>query len=127
MRSIVLVWTTPTRSSPLTTTATRWRRLDRRSVSPADGCTSSFAGAMSNGGVMASLQARHSRRCAIGKPWTPADKTDGCTCPRGPLFHVVVREGGAKSQTAVGRNRRDAERALTKIQGEADEGTYRPL
>jgi phosphotransacetylase len=49
-----------------------------------------------------------------------------CTCARGPLFHVVVRDDGKKSQTAVGRNRREAERALTKIQNEVDEGSYRP-
>jgi hypothetical protein len=75
---------------------------------------------------MASLQARHSRRCALGKPWTPLERTDGCTCPRGPLFHVVVRDGRKASKTAVGRNRRDAERALRKIDVQVDEGVYRP-
>jgi integrase len=74
---------------------------------------------------MASLQARHSRSCSL-HPWTPVSRLEGCTCKRGPLFHVVVREDGKKSQTAVGRNRREAERALTKIQGEVDEGVYRP-
>jgi len=74
---------------------------------------------------LASLQARHGRACSL-YPWTPLSRLEGCTCARGPLFHVVVREGGKKSQTAVGRNRREAERALTKIQGQVDEGMYRP-
>jgi integrase len=75
---------------------------------------------------MASLQARHSRGCRLGKPWTPADKTDGCTCPRGPLFHVVVREGRSAHKTPAGRNRRQAERALAKLQVDVDEGVFQP-
>src|SRR5581483_5648149 len=75
---------------------------------------------------MASLQARHSRQCRLGKPWTPATAVDGCSCPRGPLFHVVVRDGAKAHKTPVGRNRRDAERALTKIQAQADEGLFEP-
>jgi integrase len=75
---------------------------------------------------MASLQARHSRTCALGKPWTPLSKTDGCTCPRGPLFHIVVREGARIHRTAVGRNRREAERALAKVNVQVDEGEFRP-
>jgi integrase len=75
---------------------------------------------------MASLQARHSRSCAIGKPWTPVGRTDGCTCPRGPLFHVVVRDGSKAYRTRVGRNRRDAERALAKVNVQVDEGDWRP-
>ena len=75
---------------------------------------------------MASLQARHSRACALGKPWTPAASTTGCTCPRGPLFHVVVRDGTKADRTAVGRNLRDAERALRKLSVDVDEGRYVP-
>ncbi len=75
---------------------------------------------------MASLQVRHSRACALGKPWTPVGPVDGCTCPRGPLFHVVVREGRKAHKTPVGRNRREAERALRKIDVQVDEGVYRP-
>lgn len=74
--------------------------------------------------AMASLQARHSRSCAIGKPWTPASQTDCCTCKGGPLFHVVVRDGRKAHKTAVGRNRREAERALTKIQAAVDDGAF---
>jgi hypothetical protein len=75
---------------------------------------------------MASLQARHSRTCALGKPWTPAATTEGCTCPRGPLFHVVVRDGRKADRTAVGRNLRRAERALRKIGTQVDDGSYQP-
>jgi integrase len=76
---------------------------------------------------MASLQARHSRSCALGKPWTPVDKVDGCTCPRGPLYHVVVREGASAHKTAVGRNRRQAERELAKVTVQVDDGGFEPL
>jgi integrase len=75
---------------------------------------------------MASLQARHTRRCALGKPWTPADRVDGCTCPRGPLFHVVIRDGRKAHKEPVGRNRREAERALAKRSVQVDDGSYRP-
>ena len=73
---------------------------------------------------MASLQARHARGCALGKPWTPAANVDGCTCPRGPLFHVVVRDGSKAHKKPVGRNRRDADRALAKLSVDVDEGRY---
>ena len=75
---------------------------------------------------MASLQCRHSRSCALGKPWTSAAATDGCTCKHGPLFHVVVRDGNKAHRTAVGRNLRQAERALRKIGTEVDDGSYQP-
>lgn len=68
---------------------------------------------------MASLQARHSGICPL-KPWKPAAILDGCECPRGPLFHVVVRDGAAAHKTPVGRNKREAERALTRIQAKVD-------
>jgi integrase len=73
---------------------------------------------------MASLQARHSRKCVLGKPWTPLAQTDGCTCRGGPLYHVVVRDGRKAHKTAVGRNRREAERALAKIQVTVDDGAF---
>src|SRR5436189_55028 len=41
---------------------------------------------------MASLQARHSRSCALGRPWTTfaeATKSQGCTCA--PLYHTRLR------------------------------------
>jgi integrase len=71
---------------------------------------------------MASLQARHSRTCASGRPWTPLAALDGCDC--GPTFYVVVREGAKVNRERVGKNPRDATRALTKIQSEEDEGQF---
>lgn len=76
---------------------------------------------------MASLQARHTRACALGKPWTPyAAATAGCTCPGGPTYYVVVREGRKLHRERTGKNRRQAERALTRIQARVDEGDYVP-
>jgi integrase len=77
---------------------------------------------------MASVQARHARGCAIGRPWTPfAHALDGCTCPGGPNYFVAIREGRKLHRERVGKNRRQAERALTKVQGQVDEGEFRPL
>ncbi|MGH3041990.1 MAG: tyrosine-type recombinase/integrase [Gaiellaceae bacterium] len=76
---------------------------------------------------MASLQARHTRACALGKPWTPyTDATEGCTCAGGPTYYVVVREGRKLHRERIGKNRRQAERALTRIQASVDEGAYQP-
>jgi integrase len=76
---------------------------------------------------MASLQARHSRTCALGKPWTPFERTsEGCSCPGGPTYYVVVREGRRVHRERAGKNRRQAERALTKIQAHVDDGDFRP-
>lgn len=76
---------------------------------------------------MASLQARHSRSCALGKPWTSFERaTAGCSCPGGPTYYVVVREGRKLHRDRAGKNRRQAQRALTKIQGRVDEGDFRP-
>jgi integrase len=76
---------------------------------------------------LASLQAKHSRACELGRPWTPfGTAPDGCTCPQGPLYYVVVREGAKASKVRVGRSRRDAERALRKIAVTVDEGAFRP-
>ena len=75
---------------------------------------------------MASLQARHSRTCKLGKPWTRSERaTEGCTCPGGPTYYVVVREGRKLHRERVGKNRKLAERALTKIQAQVDEGEFR--
>jgi integrase len=76
---------------------------------------------------MASLQARHTRACALGRPWTPFQQaTEGCTCPGGPTYYVVVREGRKLHRERAGRNRRQAERALTRVQARVDEGAYQP-
>jgi integrase len=75
---------------------------------------------------MASLQARHTRACALGKPWTPyAHATEGCTCPGGPTYYVAVREGRKLHRERVGKNRQLARRALSKIQVQVDEGEFR--
>ena len=76
---------------------------------------------------MASLQARHSRTCELGKAWTPFNgAAHGCTCPDGPTYYVVVREGGRVHRERAGKNRRQAQRALTKIQSTVDDGEFRP-
>jgi len=74
---------------------------------------------------MASLQARHTRACALGRPWTTfAEAGDGCTCA--PSYYVAVREGRKLHREGVGKNRKTAERALRKIATAEDEGSYRP-
>jgi integrase len=76
---------------------------------------------------VASLQAKHSRHCALARTWTPfRDAVPGCTCSQGPVYYVVVREGLKAHKQRVGRNRREAERALRKIAVSIDEGAYRP-
>jgi integrase len=76
---------------------------------------------------MASLQARHSRSCALAKPWTPFERAgEGCSCPGGPTYYVVIREGRKVHRERAGKNRRQAERSLTKIQARLDEGEFVP-
>jgi integrase len=77
---------------------------------------------------MASLQARHSRSCRLGRPWTTfadATKSRGCTCT--PLYHVVVRHDDKLIREPVGQNRKEAERALDARRGEVARRTYRVL
>jgi hypothetical protein len=77
---------------------------------------------------MASIQARHTRSCALGRPWTTFEEARrGCTCgAAGPTYYVVVREGRRLHRERVGRDRKQAERALRKIGTQVDEGEYRP-
>ena len=76
---------------------------------------------------MPSLQAKHSRRCGLGRIWTPFDRaTDGCTCPHGPAYYVVVREGEHAHREVVGRDRQQAELALLRLEDLVEEGEYRP-
>jgi integrase len=79
---------------------------------------------------MASLQARHSRTCAIARPWTTfADAQRGCTCPNGgPLYHIVTRVPGERAlvREPVGHNRKVAQKALNRVRVEQDEGKYQP-
>jgi integrase len=76
---------------------------------------------------MASLQARHRRACALGKPWTPfaAEKLAGCDCR--PTYYVVVRDGDKLLRDRVGPNRKAAARALTKVQASEDDGSFVPI
>jgi integrase len=74
---------------------------------------------------MPSLQARHSRACATGRPWTTFERAlDGCTCPAGPSYHVITRTAKRNLSEPVGKNRKQAERALAKVNVLVDEGTY---
>ncbi len=76
---------------------------------------------------MPSLQANHSRRCALGRAWTPFDQaTVGCTCPEGPFYYVVVRVGEHAQKEAVGRDREQAEIALHRLTAAFEDGSYRP-
>lgn len=74
---------------------------------------------------MASLQARHQRNCAIGRPWTTykdATRANGCTCT--PLYHVVLRHDGELIREPVGHNRKEAERALDARRGDVARREY---
>jgi len=73
---------------------------------------------------MASLQARHARDCQLGRDWTTAKDAEGCGCE--PSYYVVVREGAKLNRERVGKNRKQAERALAKRQVETDEGSWTP-
>jgi integrase-like protein len=77
------------------------------------------------GPKMASVQARHSRSCASGKPWTPIASLDDCDC--GPTFYVIVRDGKKLHRERVGKIRRTAERKLTAIQAAEDKGSYQAV
>ena len=77
--------------------------------------------------AVASIQARHPRACATGRPWTSfSEARRACTCTGGPTYYVVVREGRALHRERVGKDRQQAERALRKIGTQIDEGEYRP-
>ena len=78
---------------------------------------------------MASLQARHSRKCALSEgrrspAVTPFTIPDGCDCT--PAYFVDLLHEGKKVRQSVGRNRKQAERALNKVRVEHDEGSFEP-
>src|SRR5258705_13500475 len=76
---------------------------------------------------MASLQASHSPRCALRRSWTTFEQaTDGCTCPDGPLYYVVVRDGQHAHKEVVGRDRYQAELALHRLAEAIADGRFRP-
>lgn len=79
---------------------------------------------------MASLQARHSRRCALGRVWDKADEIrEGCTCQGGSKSGLTyyVRHynetGDRLLAINVGKVKKEAERALVRMQDAADSGT----
>lgn len=76
---------------------------------------------------MASIQARHTRTCALGRPWTTLEAAQvGCTCPKGPLYHVVLRHEGKLDREPVGHNVKVARRALRQTEVKVDEGAFEP-
>jgi integrase len=77
---------------------------------------------------MASLRARHERSCKLGSTEraVPAKGSiEGCDCQ--PVFYVAIREGRKIHRERIGRNRRDADRALAKLTVQEDAGEYRPV
>jgi integrase len=74
---------------------------------------------------MASLQAGHARSCERGKRWTTIGDLDGCTCR--PTYYIVVRDGSRNHMERIGKNRKNAERALRKTDVQIDEGSYEPI
>src|SRR6476659_3408770 len=76
---------------------------------------------------MPSLQAKHSQLCELGRSWTPFGQAqEGCTCPQGPIYYVVVREGEHAHKEVVGRDRQAAELALMRVEDSIEEGGYQP-
>lgn len=74
---------------------------------------------------MASVQARHSRSCALGDTFRAPEHGVGCTCQ--PTLYVFVRQAGRTHKHNVGRNAKAAERLRTKLQGKEDESSYEPI
>lgn len=75
---------------------------------------------------MASLQVRHQRGCALGKPWTTAapEAFEGCSCT--PTFNVVSRVDGNLVREKVGTDPEKAETRLARINFHVEEGDYKP-
>ena len=62
------------------------------------------------------LVAKHSRQCALGRPWTPFEHAvAGCTCADGPLYYAVVHDGERSHKEVVGRDRTVAEIAVGRV------------
>jgi integrase len=74
---------------------------------------------------MASVQARHSRSCALGDTFRAPEHGEGCTCQ--PTLYVFVRQAGKTHKHEVGRNAKAAERLRTRLQGKEDESSYGPI
>jgi len=79
---------------------------------------------------MASLQARHSKRCALDRAWTTfaaAAPGKGCTCRPGPAYYVVSSTDAGLVREPAGHNRKEAERRLRAIEVRIDENVYEPV
>src|SRR4051812_34216547 len=76
---------------------------------------------------MASIQARHHPRCAIGDGKWRFKKigTPGCTCPRGtgPVYYTHHRDPitDKTRYTIVGKDRETAQRARRDLENQLDE------
>jgi integrase len=73
---------------------------------------------------VASLQARHQRDCELERAWSTfadADNKRGCSCK--PTYYIV--HGGGRHPEKVGKNRKDAERALRIVDGQVAAGSFR--
>lgn len=73
---------------------------------------------------MASLQTRHQRTCALGRPWTPSATLDGCDCS--PTYYVASRVDGKLVREKVGTDRDQAEGKLAEVGVDLKRGDYRP-
>jgi integrase len=72
---------------------------------------------------VASLRARHQRTCKLGRAWTTfaeADNKHGCTCK--PSYEI--HHGGGRNRQPVGRNRKEAARALAIVDGQVAARTF---
>jgi hypothetical protein len=68
----------------------------------------------------------HSRSCALPGYTTFEKATEGCTCPRGPSY-FVVRRGAKTDKLPAGKNRKNVERALGRVEVELEDGANRAL
>jgi integrase len=78
---------------------------------------------------MASLQASHSRRCALSQgrksaAVTPFEFPPECDCT--PTYYIDLLLDGNKVRQPIGRNRKTAQRALNKVRAAHDDGSYEP-
>jgi integrase len=71
---------------------------------------------------MASLQVRHTRGCALGRPWTPVARMDGCDCEA--VYNVVTYVNGKPIREKVGTDRGQAEARLARVDIHIAEDTY---
>jgi integrase len=71
---------------------------------------------------MASLQARHGAKCALGKGKQTVPNAGGCTCQ--PTYYGVLHLGKGGRQP-LGKNLREAKTKLAHLTADQDRGEYR--